>query len=91
VADHHTADADTTSRSADPILPLTTPLLGGKKTVFAYPRLGQATVRHFAHLMQTGQFTPVIDRRNRQSMGTSLPVSAGARCRGLGSPVQRGG
>jgi len=45
------------------ILPLATPLLGGKKVVFAYPRLDQATVRHFAHLMETGQFTPVIDRQ----------------------------
>lgn len=44
------------------ILPLATPLLGGKKVVFAYPRLDRATVRHFAHLMETGQFTPVIDR-----------------------------
>jgi NADPH:quinone reductase-like Zn-dependent oxidoreductase len=45
------------------ILPLTTGLLGGKKVAFAYPRLDQATVRHFAQLMETGQFTPVIDRR----------------------------
>jgi NADPH:quinone reductase-like Zn-dependent oxidoreductase len=45
------------------ILPLATPLLGGKKVVFAYPRLDQATVRYFAHLMETGQFTPVIDRQ----------------------------
>ena len=36
----------------NPILPLTTPLLGGKKVVFAYPRLDQATVRHFAQLME---------------------------------------
>ena len=45
------------------ILPLTTPLLGGKKVLFSYPRLDQATVRHFARLMETGQFTPLIDRR----------------------------
>lgn len=45
------------------ILPLTTPLLGGKKVLFSYPRLDQATVRHFAQLMETGQFTPVIDRQ----------------------------
>jgi NADPH:quinone reductase-like Zn-dependent oxidoreductase len=44
------------------ILPLLTPLLGGRKVLFAYPRMDQATVRHFAHLMETGQFTPVIDR-----------------------------
>lgn len=45
------------------ILPLATPLLGGKKVVFAYPRIDQETVMHFAHLMETGQFTPVIDRQ----------------------------
>jgi NADPH:quinone reductase-like Zn-dependent oxidoreductase len=45
------------------ILPLATPLLGGKKVVFAYPRLDQATVRHFGQLMASGQFTPVIDRQ----------------------------
>jgi NADPH:quinone reductase-like Zn-dependent oxidoreductase len=43
------------------ILPLTTPL-GGKKVVFAYPRLDQATVRQFGQLMESGQFLPVIDR-----------------------------
>ena len=45
------------------ILPLATPLPGGKKVVFASPGLDQATVRHFARLMETGQFTPVIDRQ----------------------------
>ena len=45
------------------ILPLTSPLLGGKKVVFAYPRLDQAMVRHFGQLMASGQFTPVIDRQ----------------------------
>lgn len=44
------------------LLPLATPLLRGKKVVFAYPRLDQATVRRFAQLMESGQFTPVIDR-----------------------------
>ena len=48
------------------ILPLTTPLFAGKKgkkVVFSYPRIDQSTVRHFAHLMETGRFTPIIDRR----------------------------
>ena len=45
------------------ILPLTTPLLGGKKVLFSYPRLDQATVGYFAQLMETGQFTPVLDRQ----------------------------
>ena len=47
------------------ILPLTTALLRGKKVIFAYPRLDQATVRHFGQLMASGQFTPVIDRHYR--------------------------
>jgi len=45
------------------ILPLTSPLLGRKKVLFAYPRLDQATVRRFGQLMESGQFTPVIDRQ----------------------------
>jgi NADPH:quinone reductase-like Zn-dependent oxidoreductase len=45
------------------MLPLATPLMGGRKVVFAYPRLDQATVRHFAQLTQSGQFIPVIDRQ----------------------------
>ena len=44
------------------ILPLATPLLGGKKVVLAYPSC-QATVMHFAHLMETGQLAPVINRQ----------------------------
>jgi NADPH:quinone reductase-like Zn-dependent oxidoreductase len=46
------------------MLPLATPLPGGKKVVFTYPRLDQATVRHLAQLMTSGQFTPVIDRQS---------------------------
>ena len=45
------------------ILPLTTPLLGSKRVVFAYPKLDQVTVRYFGQLMASGQFTPVIDRQ----------------------------
>jgi NADPH:quinone reductase-like Zn-dependent oxidoreductase len=45
------------------VLPLASPLLRGKKVLFAYPRLDQATVRYFGQLMESGQFTPVIDRR----------------------------
>ena len=45
-------------------LPLATLLLGGKKVLFAYPRLDQATVRHFAHLIRPrpANSMPVIDR-----------------------------
>ena len=37
--------------------------MGGRRVVFAYPGLDQPAVRHFAQLMQSGQFTPVIDRQ----------------------------
>ena len=40
-----------------------TPLLGGKKVVFALPKLDQATVRQFKQLIESGQFKPLIDRR----------------------------
>jgi len=45
------------------LLILITPLLRGKKAVFALPKLDQATVRHLADLIGSGQFKPVIDRR----------------------------
>ena len=35
----------------------------GKKVVFGYPRISQATVSYLGELMKSGQFTPVIDRR----------------------------
>jgi NADPH:quinone reductase-like Zn-dependent oxidoreductase len=47
------------------LLILITPLLRGKKAMFALPKLDQATVRHLADLIGSGQFTPVIDRRYR--------------------------
>jgi NADPH:quinone reductase-like Zn-dependent oxidoreductase len=40
-----------------------TPLLGGKKVVFALPKLDQAMVRQFQGLIESGQFKPLIDRR----------------------------
>ena len=42
---------------------LITPLLRGKKAVFAFPKLDHATVRYLADLIESGQFKPVIDRR----------------------------
>jgi NADPH:quinone reductase-like Zn-dependent oxidoreductase len=45
------------------LLPLATALSRGKRVVFSYPRIDQATVRYFGELMESGQFTPVIDRR----------------------------
>jgi NADPH:quinone reductase-like Zn-dependent oxidoreductase len=40
-----------------------TPLFGGKKVVFALPKLDQAIVRQFKELIESGQFKPLIDRR----------------------------
>jgi len=40
-----------------------TPLFGGKKVVFALPKLDQAMVRKFKGLIESGQFKPLIDRR----------------------------
>jgi NADPH:quinone reductase-like Zn-dependent oxidoreductase len=37
--------------------------LGGKKAIFALPKLDQATVRHFKELIESGQFKPLVDRR----------------------------
>lgn len=45
------------------ILPLSTALTGGKKVVFAYPRITHSTVRRFRDLMESGQFTPIVDRQ----------------------------
>jgi NADPH:quinone reductase-like Zn-dependent oxidoreductase len=47
------------------ILVLLTPLFGGKKVMFAFPKLDQATVRHFKELIESGQFKPLIDRKYR--------------------------
>ncbi|MFB4309212.1 NAD(P)-dependent alcohol dehydrogenase [Actinomadura sp. GTD37] len=45
------------------ILLLVTPLLGGKRVKFGYPRQDQETARHLRDLIESGQFKPVIDRR----------------------------
>jgi NADPH:quinone reductase-like Zn-dependent oxidoreductase len=45
------------------LLPLITPLFGGKKVLFAYPHFDQATVRYLGELLSSGEFRPVIDRR----------------------------
>jgi hypothetical protein len=47
------------------MLVLITPLFGGKKVMFAFPKLDQATVRHFKELIESGEFKPLIDRRYR--------------------------
>ncbi|WP_433436309.1 NAD(P)-dependent alcohol dehydrogenase [Nonomuraea sp. CA-141351] len=45
------------------ILPLVTPLLGGKKVKFPIPRNDREMVWHLRELIESGQFKPVIDRR----------------------------
>ena len=52
--------------SQNPFLALTTPLFGGKKVMFPIPpKHDQQGVRHFRELIESGTFTPVIDRRYR--------------------------
>jgi NADPH:quinone reductase-like Zn-dependent oxidoreductase len=46
----------------NPALALITPLLRGRKVLFPIPRHDQAMVRHLKTQMESGQFTPVIDR-----------------------------
>ncbi len=52
--------------SLNPVLALITPLLGGKKVMFPIPpKRDRAVVNHFKELMESGAFTPVIDRSYR--------------------------
>ena len=45
------------------ILILVTPLFGGKKVMFGFPRRSQETMKHFKELIESGKFKPVIDRK----------------------------
>jgi NADPH:quinone reductase-like Zn-dependent oxidoreductase len=47
----------------NPILALITPLFGGKKVRFPFPRHDQELIRYIKGLIESGDFTPVIDRR----------------------------
>ncbi len=47
----------------NPVLALVTPLFGGKRVLFPIPKHDQQMVRYFKKLIESGQFTPVIDRR----------------------------
>jgi NADPH:quinone reductase-like Zn-dependent oxidoreductase len=42
---------------------LVTPLLGGKRVVFALPRTSPSTAAHLKELIEAGELRPVIDRR----------------------------
>ena len=50
--------------SQNPLLALVTPLFGGRKVMFPIPpKHDQDRVRQFRDLIESGKFTPVIDRR----------------------------
>jgi NADPH:quinone reductase-like Zn-dependent oxidoreductase len=50
--------------SQNPILALITPLFGGKKAMMPIPRkYDQELVSHFKEMIESGTFSPVIDRR----------------------------
>jgi NADPH:quinone reductase-like Zn-dependent oxidoreductase len=49
--------------SQNPILALVTPLFGGKKVMFPVPKQDQEMMRYFGKLIESGAFTPLIDRR----------------------------
>jgi NADPH:quinone reductase-like Zn-dependent oxidoreductase len=49
--------------SQNPILALVTPLFGGKKVMFPVPKQDQEMVRYLGKLIESGAFTPLIDRR----------------------------
>ncbi|MFF5007936.1 NAD(P)-dependent alcohol dehydrogenase [Streptomyces phaeochromogenes] len=45
------------------LLPLVTPLFRGRKVKFPFPKQDQEMARYFRGLMESGEFSPVIDRR----------------------------
>jgi NADPH:quinone reductase-like Zn-dependent oxidoreductase len=49
--------------SQNPFLALVTPLLGGKKVMFPLPRNDRTVMRYLKELIESGEFTPLIDRR----------------------------
>jgi NADPH:quinone reductase-like Zn-dependent oxidoreductase len=49
-------------KGQNPILVLITPLLGGKKVKFPFPRYNQQMVVRLKEMMESGVFMPVIDR-----------------------------
>lgn len=49
-------------RCQNPFLALITPLFGGKKVKFPFPRYDQKVIEHLGDLIDSGAFTPLIDR-----------------------------
>jgi NADPH:quinone reductase-like Zn-dependent oxidoreductase len=49
--------------SQNPILAVVTPMFGGRKVMFATPKVrGQELVRRVKNLIESGEFAPVVDR-----------------------------
>jgi NADPH:quinone reductase-like Zn-dependent oxidoreductase len=73
------------------ILVLITPLFGGKKVMFALPKLDQATVGHFKELIESGQFKRLINRRYRldQIIEASKYVETGQKIGNVVISVER--
>lgn len=46
----------------NPILALITPLLGGKKVMFPFPRYDKRVIQYLGERIQSGAFVPVVDR-----------------------------
>jgi NADPH:quinone reductase-like Zn-dependent oxidoreductase len=49
-------------KGQNPILVLITPLLGGKKVMFPFPRYNRQMVVRLKEMMESGVFMPVVDR-----------------------------
>jgi NADPH:quinone reductase-like Zn-dependent oxidoreductase len=49
--------------SQNPFLAIVTPLFGGRKVVFPFPRGDPSMATYFKGLLESGAFKPVIDRR----------------------------
>lgn len=45
------------------MLPVITPLLRGKKVLFAYPHFDQAALRYIRDMIESGDFRPIVDRQ----------------------------
>src|SRR5262249_6402491 len=51
--------------SQNPLLVLATRFSQGRRVLFPFPRIDRETVGYLAELIDSGQFTPVIDRAYR--------------------------
>ena len=56
------ASSELGPRGQNPFLALITPLVGGKKVMFPFPRYDQKMVQYLAERIESGAFMPVVDR-----------------------------